>query len=88
MKKITLEIPDEVEKEINGKDKGKLVEILSEGVQRIKVQRALKLFRDGYVSLGRASEISGLREDELAVEARSNGIEPHYSEITVKEELG
>lgn len=87
MKKITLQIPEEVEKEIGGEDAGKLVEILSEGVQRIRLRRALKLFKDGHVSFGKAAEMSGLREDELAVEARANGIEPNYTDVTLKEEL-
>ncbi len=57
------------------------------GLYQYKVERALTLYRDGVGSLGYIAEQLGLSKRDLIREARMRGIEPDFSEETVREEL-
>ncbi len=57
------------------------------GLYQYKVERALALYRDGVGSLGYIAEQLGLSKRDLVREARMRGIEPDFSEETVREEL-
>ena len=64
-----------------------LEQIFRMGLYQYKVDRALKLYRDGVGSLGYIAEQLGLAKRDLVREARLRGIEPDFSEETVREEL-
>lgn len=64
-----------------------LQQIFRLGLHQYKVERALALYRAGVVSLGYIAEQLGLSKRDLIREARMRGIEPDFSEETVREEL-
>ena len=64
-----------------------LQQIFRLGLHQYKVERALALYRDGVGSLGYIAEQPGLSKRDLIREARMRGIEPDFSEETVREEL-
>ena len=51
-----------------------------------KKTRALLLYKQGLVSIGRAAEIAGLTEQEIMQQARDSDIQPRWSETQVQEE--
>ena len=64
-----------------------LRQIFRVGLYYYKVERALQLYREGVGSLGFIAEEVGLPKRDLAREARLRGIDPGYTEQTVREEL-
>lgn len=86
MKEEVLKIPEELLKDLDIERQEELLDIFLEGLKRVKIQRALKKYQDGFISFGRASELTGLREDELSMEAYALGIEPPYTAHVLKEE--
>ncbi len=64
-----------------------LQQIFRKGLYQFQVERALELYRDGVGSLGYIATRLGLSKWELAQEARRRGIDPTFSEETVREEL-
>ena len=65
-----------------------LQQIFRLGLHQYKVKRAPTLSRDGVGSLGYVAEQLGLSKRDLIREARMRGLEPAFSERTVREELG
>ena len=86
MKEEVLKIPEELLKDLDIERQEELLDIFLEGLKRVKIRRALKKYQDGLISFGRASELTGLREDELSMEAYALGIEPPYTAHVLKEE--
>ncbi len=64
-----------------------LQQIFRLGLYQYWVQCALELYREGFGSLGYIAEQMGLSKRDLIREARGRGIEPDFSEETVREEL-
>ena len=64
-----------------------LQQIFKLGLEQYKIERALVLYQDGAGSLGYVAERLGLSKRKLIQEARSQGVEPDFSEETVREEL-
>lgn len=87
MREITIKISDEVLSELESKKEEELLEIFFEGLRKVKVRKALEMYQQGDISFGRASELAGIREDDLSREAYSRGIEPPYSDEMIGEEL-
>ena len=52
-----------------------------------KIIQVLNLYETGEISFGKAAELVGLREDDLALKACENCIYPKYSDKTILEEL-
>ena len=86
MQEKILKIPMSLLKDLKSEKEEDLVEIFLEGLRKTKIRRALKMYKEGYISFGRAAKLSGLREDELSMEAYALGMEPPYSEETITEE--
>jgi len=86
MEKIVIEISDDIMRKLDLSRKDEISEIFMEGLKRVKIQRALRLYQSGAISFGKASEIAEVREDELATEAYALDIEPTYDDATIKEE--
>ncbi len=86
MAKTTIEIPDDRMAELDAY-KNRLGEILLLGLSQVKIQEALLLYKRGLISIGRAAELSGLPESEMIHHAQANGIQPHWNDELVEEEL-
>ena len=86
MVKATIEIPEERLPELDAY-KDRLSELLLLGLSQVKIHEALLLYQRGSVSFGRAAEIAGLSEPEMAQQARAAGVEPRWNEAMVEEEL-
>ena len=86
MAKKTVEISDEKVQELEAY-KDHLGELLLQGLSQVKIQEALLLYKRGLVSLGRASEMTGLSKQEMIRQARAVDNEPLWSSIQVEEEL-
>ena len=84
---IAIQIPRQWLKDVPDKE-ATLQQIFKLGLDQYKVERALALYRDGAGSLGYVAEQLGLPKEKLIQEARLRGIEPDFSEETVREELG
>ncbi|OGV64447.1 MAG: hypothetical protein A3K19_21195 [Lentisphaerae bacterium RIFOXYB12_FULL_65_16] len=82
---ITMHIPPPWLKGVPDEE-ATLQEIFRLGLQRYKTERALADYRDGNATLGRVAERHGLRKRELIREARARGIDPEFSDATVREE--
>ncbi|HDN79536.1 MAG TPA: hypothetical protein ENG33_03590 [Chloroflexi bacterium] len=61
--------------------------IKSRMTEELKIEQALALYREGKGSIGYIAELVGIPKRELVREAKKRGIEPEFSEKTVKEEL-
>lgn len=64
-----------------------LQQIFRLGIHQYKLQRGLRLYRDGIGSLGYVAEQLGLAKRDLVRAARAQGIDPEFSPETVLEEL-
>jgi len=64
-----------------------LQEIFRVGLYHYKVERALRLYREGVGSLGFLAEQLGIPKRELIREARQHGIDPGFSTESVEEDL-
>jgi predicted HTH domain antitoxin len=88
MKRLRIELPDEIAEDLKAQEKEVVGEVVREGLKAVRVRTALTLYSAGQVSFGRAAELAHLRQDELARLARALGIEPPYREEAVREEVG
>ncbi|MGC9349021.1 MAG: hypothetical protein ACP5JG_12830 [Anaerolineae bacterium] len=84
---IVIQVPEEWLENIP-KESLTLREIFRLGLTQYQVQRALALYRDDAGSLGYLAEQMGIPKPELIEAARRQGIEPDFSEETVREESG
>lgn len=86
MERVTLEIPDELAKELRI-DQARVKELVLLGFSQLKIQEALSLYQRGIVTFGRAAEIASVSQRELVRHARANAIRPHWDEEMLKEEF-
>lgn len=86
MAKTMVEIPDHKMAELEAY-KDRLGDLLLLGLSQIKIQEALLLYKRGVISIGRAAELAGSTEQEMANQARAFGIQPRWNEAQVQEEL-
>lgn len=86
MAKATIEIPDEQYAEL-GKYKDKIGELLLLGLSQMKIEEAIILYQRNIVSFARAAELAGISQEDMMKQAKARGIEPHWSDKMVKEEL-
>lgn len=64
-----------------------LQEIFRKGLYQYKVERAIRLYREGVGSLGYLAEQLDLPKRELIQEMRQRGVDPSFSEESVQEDL-
>jgi hypothetical protein len=86
MEKVIIELPDELARQVKPYE-GRMEELVLLGLAQIKAHEALLLYTRGAVSFARAAEIAGLSRPEMIRQARAQGIQPRWSEETVREEL-
>ena len=58
------------------------------GIHQYQLERALQLYRDNVGSIGYIAEQVHLSKHDLIREFRARGIEPEFSDVTLREELG
>jgi predicted HTH domain antitoxin len=61
--------------------------LLSEGVKRWRLERALELCARGQISKERAAEMAGVTLYDIMDELRRRGTSPHYSLDDLREDL-
>lgn len=87
MKKIQVEIPEDLAKDLEAKDQRYIGHLLSLGFKQVKMQEALTLIRNGQASIGYGAEYAGVSAEEMTKFAYAHGLKPTYSEDTMHEEL-
>lgn len=86
MKKLTIELSDELARQVSGYE-GRLPELVLLGLAQLKAQESLALYTRGLISFARAAEVAGLPRPEFIRQARALGIRPRWSEQMVDDEL-
>ena len=86
MLRVTLDIPDEWTQEFKSYQ-DRIKELILLGLQQVKIQEALTLYRRGVVSFGRAAEMAGMSEAEMIRQARASGVRPRWTEAMAVEEM-
>lgn len=64
-----------------------LQEIFRKGLYQYKMERAIRLYREGVDSLGYLAEQLDLPKRELIQEMRQRGVDPFFSEESAQEDL-
>jgi len=88
MLKITVEVSKDLLKDISLQDEAVIRQIFELGLTQLKVEVALRRYREGGMSLGYAARLAGVPKREMILQARARGLMPRFSEQTVREELG
>jgi predicted HTH domain antitoxin len=86
MQRVVIDIPDELAQEFS-LYQDRLKELILLGLNQVRIQEALLLYRRGLVSLARAAELAGLSREDMVRQARAFGVQPRWSEQMVQEEL-
>ncbi len=88
MERITISLPNELVQRLK-RNRRQLPEILRLGLQQQeRIRIALELYQDNQASIGRAARIAGLTVMEMMEEAAKRGVEPHWDEEMIRQELG
>ena len=87
MSKITVEVNEELLKEIAFTDEKVVRQIFELGLTQLKIEVALRRYKEGGMSLGHAAQLAGIPKWEMILQARARGIVPPFSEQTLREEL-
>lgn len=88
MPKFAVEVSEDLLKDIPLQDEAMIRQIFELGLTQLKVELALRRYREGGMSLGYAARLAGVPKREMILQARARGIMPRFSEQTVWEELG
>jgi len=88
MSRISVEVSEDLLKDIPVKDEAMIRQIFELGLTQLKIEVALRRYREGGMSLGYAARLAGVSKREMILQARARGITPRFSEQTLKEELG
>lgn len=84
---IRLEISEDLLKDLDIGDSSQLREIIQMGIKQMKIERALHLFEEGKISMGKAAESAGISLREMMLQASARGIKPTYDRQMVEEEM-
>lgn len=88
MGKVTIDFDEELLKDFHIKDENVIRHIFELGLTQLKIDQVLRLYRQGGMSIGYAAQLAGIPKQEMFRQARVRGIEPSFSEQTLREELG
>ncbi|MDI6735365.1 MAG: UPF0175 family protein [bacterium] len=86
MSKMTIDIPEKLSKNLKGYEDN-LTDLLAVGLKEVKIQQALALFKQGYISLWRAASLAGVSLREITTHAVAQGFKPKIDEKMKEEEL-
>lgn len=95
MKKvISTRIPEEIDKELKeiereeGADRATVVrKLLVRAIEQWKIERALRLYQEGRVTLWRAARLAGVTLREMMELAAGKGIQFRYYERDLEEDI-
>lgn len=85
---ITVKVSDEILNAIPTLNEGAVQGLIELGVKQMRIEQALAIFKEGRISIWRASRIAGLPLREMITHASARGFKPLYDEDMVAEELG
>ncbi len=93
MKIISVEVDEEFAKALKAVeqpylDRSTLIKnLLFSGLKQYRIEQALKKYLDGEVSTWKAAEIAGVSLRKMNKILQEKGVEMHYSEQSLKEDL-
>ena len=86
---ITVKVSDEILNTIPTLNEGAVQGLIELGTKQMRIEQALAIFKEGTISIWRASGIAGLSLREMITQqASARGFKPLYDEGMVAEELG
>jgi predicted HTH domain antitoxin len=88
MPKVTIDFDEVLLKDVQLKDEKMIRHIFALGLTQLKIDQALQLYKQGGMSIGYAAELAGIPKQEMFRQARVRGIEPSFTEETLREDLG
>ena len=88
MSKVTIDFNEEVLKGFDFNKEKAIQHIFELGLTQLKIDQVLRLYKQGGMSIGYAAQLAGIPKQEMFRQARVRGIEPSFSEQTLREELG
>lgn len=88
MPKVTIDFDEVLLKDVQLKDEKMIRHIFALGLTQLKIDQALRLYKQGGMSIGYAAELAGIPKQEMFRQARVRGIEPSFTEETLREDLG
>lgn len=86
MKRMTIEIPDDLADKIRPYEKN-LQELIVIGLTQLRIQEALALFKRGNISLWKAARLADIPLREMIMHASAQGPKPQIDEQMKEEEL-
>jgi len=88
MEQIVLQVPEDLAQRLRQQSHN-VLDILALGLrQEERIEFALQEYRERRASIGHAAYLAGLTVQEMIEHAVLHGIEPHWDEKMVREELG
>lgn len=91
---ISTRIPDEVAKDLEEIEKEEKTDratvirkLLARAIEQWKMERALRLYREGKVTLWRAARLAGVTLREMMEQAAKEGIQFKYTEKDLEEDI-
>ena len=86
MKTVTFRLPDYLAETLPAEE-SLLCEILNFGLKQFRIERAVKRYKKGGVSLEKAAELAGIPIREMISIAYAHVLEPIYDESLVKSRI-
>ncbi|MSS70220.1 MAG: hypothetical protein EXS64_01895 [Candidatus Latescibacteria bacterium] len=86
MDTVTIQIPDELSKELEPY-RDQLDEVLRIGLRELKMAQALGVYKKGGISLWKAARLAGVSRREMAQYAAAQGLQPPHDEEMIKEDV-
>jgi predicted HTH domain antitoxin len=91
---VSTRIPDEIAKDLKEiveeekTDKATIIrKLLARGIQQWKIERALRLYREGKATLWRAARLAGVTLREMMEIAAKEGIQFQYAPKDLEEDI-
>ena len=84
---ITVKVSDEILKTIPTINEGVIQGLIELGAKQMRIEEALTIFKEGKISIWRASRIAGLPLREMIAQASARGFKPFFDDEMIAEEL-
>ncbi len=91
---VSFRLPEELQKELallskeEDRDKSEMVrELIKMGLKEKKIEKAVKLYKEGKISLSRAAEIAGVSLWRMIEIFREQKVEAQYGQRELEEDL-
>ena len=86
MKTVTLRLPDCLAETLPAEESF-LCEILKLRSEQFRIEKAIKRYKKGGVSLAKAAELAGISIREMVSIAYAHGLEPKYDESLIESKI-